>query len=255
MSQPMQGHARTLPEAYVPDPPEPPAEAAQMREILLSNSWFSGLPDYLIREILATGHRRTFSARELVHGKGDFSDGIYAVLSGAVKVCSISADGLECVFRYLSPGNWFGEIGTLDHSMRTHDAQAIEDSELFFLSSLEVSRILENHPIFYKFLALLLCRVVRTAFTMLDDSALLSVSARLAKRLISFAEAYGEPRPGGTLIRLHLTQTDLATIINTTRQTINKRLVCWQELGWIDARYGRIMITNIEALRQFAEEE
>lgn len=255
MSQSMQGRVRTLPESYVPDPAMLPPEGGPLREVLLSNSWFNGLPDYLIDEILATGHRKAFRARELVHGKGDSSDGIYAVLSGAVKVCSISADGLECVFRYLSPGNWFGEIGTLDHSLRTHDAQAIEDSELFFLSAPEVSRILENHPIFYKFLALLLCRVVRTAFTMLDDSALLSVSARLAKRLISFAEAYGEPRPEGTLIRLHLTQNDLATIINTTRQTINKRFVCWQDLGWIDARYGRIMITNIAALRQFAEEE
>ncbi|HHG8771599.1 TPA: helix-turn-helix domain-containing protein [Raoultella planticola] len=47
----------------------------------------------------------------------------------------------------------------------------------------------------------------------------------------------------------------MATIINTTRQTINKRLVAWEKLGWIEAKYGKILIVNMSALRQLYIDE
>jgi len=200
--------------------------------------------------ILLASSVRTFAAGDVIHSQGDQSLGLYAVLSGTVKVSSLSAEGKECVFRYLSPGSWFGEIGMLDKSVRTHDAVAIGETTLLVLPPRELTRILDAHPILYKFLSLLLCRVVRTAFTMLNDTTLLSVSARLAKRLASFAEAYGQPTEKGILITIHLPQDELAMLISTTRQTINKRLADWQRLGWIEVRYGKIEILNMDALLQ-----
>nr|WP_279169509.1 helix-turn-helix domain-containing protein [Providencia huaxiensis] len=47
----------------------------------------------------------------------------------------------------------------------------------------------------------------------------------------------------------------MATIINTTRQTINKRLVAWEKLGWIDAKYGKIILVNLPALKQISEDD
>lgn len=70
---------------------------------------------------------------------------------------------------------------------------------------------------FYQSLNILLCKVIRNAFTITNDSALLSVSARLTKHLLSLAEGYGEPHEKGIQLSLYLTQDDLATIINTTR--------------------------------------
>jgi CRP-like cAMP-binding protein len=90
---------------------------------------------------------------------------------------------------------------------------------------------------------------------MLNDTTLLSVSARLAKRLVSFAEAYGHPQEKGIQITIHLPQDDLAMLISTTRQTINKRLADWQRLGWIEVRYGKIIILNMEALQQLYRDE
>ncbi|MEC5320416.1 Crp/Fnr family transcriptional regulator [Brenneria populi subsp. brevivirga] len=222
--------------------------------VLLSNNWFRALPDYLIEQIIARAALRHYAKGEIVHYRGDASRGLYAVISGAVKVSSISSDGKECIFRYLSPGNWFGEIGMIDKSVRTHDARAIGNTLLLTLAPKDVEYLLKTYPIFYQFLAILLCKVIRNAFTMLHDSTLLSVSARLAKRLISLAEGYGEPHEKGILINLHITQDDLATIINTTRQTINKRLVAWEKLGWIDAKYGKILIVNAAALKQLYED-
>ncbi|WP_319567029.1 Crp/Fnr family transcriptional regulator [Cohaesibacter marisflavi] len=227
----------------------------EINHILLGSSWFRALPDYLIEQIMSRANLYQYENGEIIHYRGDESLGFYAVITGSVKVSTVSADGKECIFRYLSPGNWFGEIGMIDKSLRTHDARAIGKSTLLTLKPYDVEHLLQNYPIFNRFLALLLCKVVRNAFAMLHDSTLLSVSARLAKRLVSLSEGYGEPHERGVLINLYLTQDDLATIINTTRQTINKRLVAWEKLGWIDAKYGKILIVNINALRQLYADE
>lgn len=226
-----------------------------IKTLLLTNSWFKELPEYLIEDILTYAVIKKYNHGEIIHYYGDDAKEIYAILEGAVKVSSISVDGNECVFRYLSPGSWFGEIGILDRSQRTHNAQAINNTTLLIIPDQNLQILFKIHPIFYKFLSILLCKVVRTAFTMLHDSTLLSVSARLAKRLISLAEGYGIKKENGVLISLYFTQDDLATLTNSTRQTINKRLVEWEKLGWLQARYGKITITNIDALRQLYLDE
>lgn len=234
---------------------EPIVSPDEINNILFGSSWFRALPDYLIEQMLSRACLYQYNNGEIIHYRGDEPLGLYAVITGSVKVSSISADGRECIFRYLSPGNWFGEIGMIDKCPRTHDARAIGKTTLLTIKPHDVELLLKNYPVLHRFLALLLCKVVRNAFTMLHDSTLLSVSARLAKRLVSLSEGYGEPHERGVLINLYLTQDDLATIINTTRQTINKRLVAWEKLGWIDARYGKIVIININALRQLYADE
>ncbi len=223
--------------------------------ILRTNSWFNELPEYLIDEIINRATLRYYEDGDMVHYQGDPSRGLYGVFQGSVKVSCFSVDGRESVFRYLSPGNWFGEIGMLDKAERTHDAKAISPTLLLIILPKDLAIILEKYPIFYQFLAILLCKVIRNAFTVLNDAALLSVSARLAKRLLSLAEGYGEPHERGIQINLYLTQDDLATIINATRQTINKRLVAWEKLGWLDAKYGKIVLVNLPALKQLSEED
>lgn len=224
-------------------------------DVLRTNSWFNNLPQYLIDTLMQCGSLRFYQDGEMVHYQGDPARGLYAVIQGSVKVSSISADGRECVFRYLSPGNWFGEIAMLDKSARTHDAKAISPTILLTIAPKDLTMILDKYPVFYQSLNILLCKVIRNAFTIINDSALLSVSARLAKRLLSLAEGYGEPHEKGIQLSLYLTQDDLATIINATRQTINKRLVAWEKLGWIDAKYGKIVLVNLHALKQISEDD
>jgi len=224
-------------------------------EVLRTNSWFNNLPEYLSEALLASATLRFYSDGEIVHYQSDPARGFYAVIQGSVKVSSISTEGRECVFRYLSPGNWFGEIAMLDKSARTHDAKAISPTILLTISPKDLSQILDKYPVFYQSLNILLCKVIRNAFTLINETALLSVSAQLARRLLSLAEGYGEPHEKGIQISLYLTQDDLATIINTTRQTINKRLVAWEKLGWIDAKYGKIVLVNLPALKQISEDD
>ncbi len=230
---------------------EPPAAVSEIRAALGRGTWFRTLPPEIAAALVAAASVAEVPEGAAVHHQGDGADALYAVLAGGVKVSSVSAEGRECVFRHLLPGDWFGEIGVLDGGGRTHDAVAVAPTRLLVVPPRRLAEVLERHPLLYRFLALLLCRVVRTAFTMLADATLLSLDARLAKRLVSFAEA--EARAGAEETVVRLTQEQLAALCGASRQAVNRRLAAWQAEGVIELGYGAIRVRDGAALRRCAD--
>lgn len=226
-------------------------DLAMIHAALGRSTWFRALPPEIAAALVEAATPICVPEGAAVHLEGDGADALYAVIAGAVKVSSMSAEGRECVFRHLLPGDWFGEIGVLDGGGRTHDAVAVAPTRLLAVPPHRLAEILGRHPLLYRFLALLLCRVVRTAFTMLADATLLSLDARLAKRLVSFANAAA--RDGEAEIAVRLTQEQLAALCGASRQAVNKRIAAWQAAGWIEPGYGAIRVRDLAALRRVAD--
>lgn len=66
------------------------------------------------------------------------------------------------------------------------------------------------------------------------------VAERVADRLRDLAERFGRPVPGGRLVRLPLTQEDLAGLTGTTRESVNRalaELVARGSIARIDGSY------------------
>ena len=214
------------------------------------NSWFRNLPAEIATRIVSATTLKRYEEDELVHAKYEEATRLYGVISGGVRASSMSADGQESVFAFMGVGSWFGLGALLDGLTRTHDIRTCQPTVLATIGRRDFNLLLQEYPILYKHFALQLCEVVRAAFTVIEDEALLHVQARFAKRLVALADLYGVPHGNGTLIQLHLPQQDLASILHVTRATINKKLVEWQRLKWIDMHYGQIIVLNRAALEQ-----
>ncbi|WP_158700917.1 Crp/Fnr family transcriptional regulator [Phytohalomonas tamaricis] len=203
------------------------------------------------REALLTcGQIRHYHTGERIHGKHDRSEHLYRILSGAVRISSVSPEGREAIFNYYGPRDWFGLIGLLDGAPRTHDIHACGPCTLFIVPRHNFQALAADYAEFYRVFALQLCRMMRRAYTMLEDQATLGLSSRLAKQLINLVDAYGTPHEQGRMIDLHMSQEDLSLLLGSTRQTINKKLAQWARLGWIVVNYSEIVIVNREALCQ-----
>lgn len=213
-------------------------------DTILQHKWFSGLSEGEIGRIATLAVPRRFARGEVVHCKLDPAAGLYGILAGKVRISSSSAEGREAVFSFMGPGDWFGHIGLIDGLPRTHDIHAVQDSLILFIHHVEFTRLLEEYPPLYKHFALKLCALIRIAFSTLDDGALLTIEARLAKRLVGLADTYGVAHPDGALINLHLPQQELASVLNVSRQTINKKLSEWRTRGWVAIHYGQIVIKD-----------
>jgi CRP-like cAMP-binding protein len=78
------------------------------------------------------------------------------------------------------------------------------------------------------------------------------VPGRLAKKLLELAEKYGRPAPQGTIIRLRLTQRDLASMIGATRESVNKHLQSFRAQGMISVDGRSISVRDTEKLQRRA---
>ncbi|MBB2202770.1 Crp/Fnr family transcriptional regulator [Gluconacetobacter tumulisoli] len=234
---------------------ETPPTRQNMRDILIAHSWFADLPDRLVTQMAEISVLRRYAAGDLIHSKAARATFLHGVVSGAVRVSSTSIAGREAILTYYGPGDWFGHIALIDGLARTHDIHAQEDSVLVNIAHHDFNALLRAEPELYRHIALMLCRLLRLSFAWIEDAALLSLPARLAKQLLSLARSYGEAHGNGTLIRLRLPQEDLAMLLGTTRQTINRRLSDWAKLGWISVHYGEILILDRQALQNCVDHE
>jgi CRP-like cAMP-binding protein len=219
-----------------------------IRLALRANPWFAELPPAAIDRMTSMAQRRAYEDGGLIHAKGDEPNGLLGLLSGTVKISSTLPDGREAVLTYLEPGHWFGEISLFDGQPRTHDARSAGRTDLLLLPRPAFNAMLAEMPALYPHFLRLLCQRLRTAFIFIEDSTLLPLSARLAKRLLQLAATYGLPRGDHVLINLHLPQEELGTMLGISRQTVNKELKSWQRQGWLRVDYGRLLIQP-DALR------
>jgi CRP-like cAMP-binding protein len=86
-----------------------------------------------------------------------------------------------------------------------------------------------------------------------EESALLSVPARLARRLLSLGKLHGHETPAG--IELKVSQDEVARFLGLSRQIVNQYLQAWKARHWVDLGRGRIMIQNGRALETVVEGE
>ncbi|MFA5676910.1 MAG: Crp/Fnr family transcriptional regulator [Pseudomonas sp.] len=226
-----------------------PAEVTDRHaELLHKNRWFRGLPADAISEMVAMARLKCLEDGQRLHAQGDLPDGLYGVSKGVIRVSSTGADGREALLTVLAPGNWFGEISLFDGLPRTHDAHAMGATELLFIPRREFHQLLERRPELYPHFMRLLCRRLRLSFNMLEDSALLPLAARLAKRLLMHAQYCGDPER----LSLQLSQETLGLMLNSSRQSINRLLKHFEQAGWVQIHYSQISILDEEALTRVA---
>jgi CRP/FNR family transcriptional regulator, cyclic AMP receptor protein len=213
--------------------------------------WFARLPVTLQTRLLDVARTRVAVAEERVFSRGDACSGLFAIVSGGIRISGIADCGKEAVLALLDAPTWFGEISVLDGEPRTHDATATCESVLLHVPQPALDEILLAEPLLWKYLALLVTAKLRLAFTVLEDHALVPLSVRLAKRLALMVEGYGDH--ANRMRALGVNQEELASMMAMSRQTTNQLLRDFETRGLVRLSYGRVEILDLPGLRRAAQ--
>ena len=218
---------------------KPPAE---WRAILSKHFLLRYLEEEELDQLLAFAHQRRCAAGELLFQKGDAGDSLLAIVSGHIKISTLSEDGKEIVLNILGPGELFGEIALIDGKERSADAHAMEASELMVIDGRDFMPFLHDRPELSTRLLVVLCERIRWVSDLYEDAVFLNLPSRLAKHLLRLAGSYGEKTESGTRITLKLSQQDLGNLLGTSRESINKQVRAWQAKGLISVDQGLITL-------------
>ena len=196
--------------------------------------------------------RRRFRRGETIFHQGDPGDALHIVSSGAVKIVLPSLDGEEAIIATLRSGDFFGELALLDGAPRSATAIALEATETWTLPRAAFLTMLDQDKALRESLLAGLARELRRVTDQVEELHFLDLAGRLAARLARLAR---DAEPGANEVRLDwpYTQSDLASMIGGTRQSVNKLLAGLVERGLVVIEKDALIIPDVEALELEAE--
>ena len=195
---------------------------------------------------------RRFRRNETIFHQGDPGDALHIVSSGAVKIVLPSLEGEEAIIATLRSGDFFGELALLDGAPRSATAVALEASETWTLPRDIFLTMLDQDKALRESLLAGLARELRRITGHVEELHFLDLAGRLASHLARLAR---EAEPDATEVRLDwpYTQSDLASMIGGTRQSVNKLLSGLVERGLVVIEKDSLIIPDVEALELEAE--
>jgi CRP/FNR family cyclic AMP-dependent transcriptional regulator len=208
---------------------------------------FGQLPGVALDQLAGHLRPRRYARGDVIFYQGDPGTSLYIVQEGRVKLALTSAEGREAILDLIGPGEVFGELALLDGEPRSADAVTTEPSRLLLLHRDEFVRFLLERPQLTVDLLGILSRRLRRDAQLLQDAAFQDVPTRLARTLLRLAKHSPEGRQAATP---RLTQTDLAGLVGTTRETLNKWLGIYQDQGLIRLDRGHVVILQADGLRR-----
>ncbi len=199
---------------------------------------FSELSEQDIACLAEYGIRRRYPRNSILIHKGDECTGLYLIREGRVKVYIGDDMGGEIVFRYQQAGEFFGEMALLDQGPRSASVATVEDTEVIYVSNTAFKRCLSENPDFALKLIRYFIQRIADLTDSLADCALKSVYQRLRAKLPTLAQ----PENGVLVLDRPYTQQDIAALVGSGREMVNRILKKLERAGYIDKRNGRLVI-------------
>ena len=220
-------------------------------QVLQRSALFEGVGASDLENLVPNLHRRSFGAGTYIFREGDLGTHLHLILSGEVKIARSGPSGAEVVFAVLLPGDMFGELALLeDGALRTADAVAVEPTECLALERRALITFLDSHPERMWHLIRFLSSYIRRKDESFAEVAFLDIQGRVARKLLELARTQGEPAPGGTRIRIRISQRTLAGMVAARRENVNRALSRFAALGDISISRGHITVLDAAALRR-----
>ena len=206
-----------------------------------------------LRDLVRNAEERRLAPGQLLFQRGDPGDGVFAIVAGHVKVFLEGADGNEVIVAMRTTGDVLGELSLLDDHRRSASAIAVDEVRTLRIAADRFQEWLLSHPAASLGMLRELAVRLRDTTDQVAEIALLGIEARIARRLWELlAEAAGgEPTAG---MQLRVNQSDLASFIGVTRESVNKHLARMKASGVIAIETGRVSLLQPSALRALAQE-
>jgi CRP/FNR family transcriptional regulator, cyclic AMP receptor protein len=203
-------------------------------------------------ELRALGVVRTYPRGTALFHEHQNPDRVAVLLTGCVKLSSLSEEGREVVLAIRGPGDLLGELSAIDDAPRSATGVALEPVEALVVPAGDFRRFLERNPLVALLIMRMLSRRLRDADRKRVEFAAHDSMGRVAARIVELSERFGDRIEAGLRIDLPISQEELAGWTGCSRDSVVKALQAMRGLGWIETERRRITVLELEDLRRRA---
>ncbi|MEI7557172.1 Crp/Fnr family transcriptional regulator [Candidatus Chlorohelix sp.] len=216
---------------------------------LASIPFFASIAADELKDLVARVKRRVYKHGETIYHKDDAGSTMYVIVDGTVKVSVPSESGAEMILAILCKGDFFGELSLFDGKPRSATVTSVGPADVLTIYRDDFIDFLKKHPMVAVNVIATLSQRIRLTDALVEDVVFLDIPARLAKKLLELSNSYGKQKSDGSIeIELRLTQQDIANMLGTTRESVNRQLVAFQERNYIAIDRQRITLIKPDEL-------
>ena len=198
---------------------------------------FKVLCPHKFKAYKATHAFNGYKKKDYIYFEDDHANKVYLIEKGKVKIGYYTEEGEEVVKAILSRGELFGEKAILGENKRSEFAQSVDNqTSICPIGVQTMHELMRDNQTFsiriYKLIGFKLQRLERRLQILLFKDA----KTRLVEFLEELCEEYGYncPKTGEHVIRHPYTQKDIASLIGTSRPTLNILLNELRDERYID---------------------
>jgi CRP-like cAMP-binding protein len=220
-------------------------DASVLRRIPL----FRDFEDAELAQISSTVGIARFGKHQFIVRESEPGDTFFIIVSGSISVCRIAPDGRETILSILKEGDFFGEMAMFDSSLRSASIKTLTEVEVGTINRTDFLDLLDRNPKIGRLLVIELAERLRAANALIAATTSQDIRARLASLLLNLSDQFGEPVDNGIKISLRLTNQEMANMIGTTRETVNRTLNRFWDDQLVDMRTAHVVVTSPDKLR------
>jgi CRP-like cAMP-binding protein len=230
----------------------PALPAAALLERLRTSRWFAGLSEPLQRAIVARGVVRDYAAGAFIIRAGDPSKGLFTVLDGRVRMLVHVGDGEESVLHVGEAGFWFGHWSAMSGQPSQGSVVAATAVRALVLSPAQFEAVCALDPRYYREINGYVLAMFDYLFRYVGEAQGLAREQWLALRLADLAAMRRDDEVTRGPVTLRIPQSELASMVGASRQTVSGTLARLEARGLIAVRYRAIVVLDEAGLRRAA---
>ncbi len=218
-------------------------------KLLRRGKWFGELPEDLQCLLVDNSMIRLAEQNQVLIAEERRPPGMFALLEGQVAITRQIGDTGGFFFHLGGPGFWFGESGLLNRKYAVITATARTKVRTLFLPVNSFEQIINAEPRYYRLIVKLVLARYAMLMRNLGQSNTLQPEEYLRIRLADLSDMIHSEGYSGDIVELALSQTDLAAMIGSSRQTVNMLLKKLESAGLIEVAFRKIKIVDPSGLR------
>lgn len=215
------------------------------------NAWDRTQQDALARCARLANYRKQ---RILRSAEGPFHQ-MFVVVDGCLEVSRDNAKGEVFVLQLAGAGEVVGLLMLLPEPRSDYNVIARSDSRVIHIPVNSLRRLLDDHPLLWRSIALHSMEVHRKELKAIGQHILDALGLQIASALVRVVASAPSLSADGKGICLAINQADLGSMLGLSRQTINRGLKDLTDQGVIGVGYKTIKIRDLDELRRIARVE
>jgi len=220
------------------------------RAALQQGRWYRDLPAAAQQALLEHSRLHVLMAGEPLCRHGIARDDWFAVCRGHVRLSGVFMSGKAFTLAYMRPGDWFGQLSSVDDMPQMVDALAQTDCTVLAIRAETMKQLVSHHPPLLEALLRMSYARLSELTRVVEELHTLPLGARLARKILQLAS---REHPDVQQAVLRLSQQDWADLLGASRPRVNSHLKMLQRDGLIRLEHCLLSVLDADRLGQLAQ--